>query len=202
MIDNENTPYLTDSGLARMAQAGESTMSADMLLGTPHYISPEQARGKQDLDGRTDIYSLGVVLYELIVGRVPFSADTPFAVIHDHIYSPLPLPTAVNPDIPPRIEQVLLKALAKEPADRFETATDMVKAFHDAVQQDNVKELNQSSTHDTFVDKSKVLVKGSAAGAVVGLLYGWYSKKNVYVTAILGAIGGGTINYFLFNENK
>lgn len=76
----------------------------------------------------------------------------------------------------------------------------MANEFQDAM--DNVKELNQSSTHDTFVNKSKVLVKGSAAGAVVGLLYGWYSKKNVYVTAILGAIGGGTINYFLFNENK
>src|SRR5690606_9931903 len=80
ILDNQGTPYLTDFGLARMAQSGESTLSTDMLLGTPHYISPEQAMGRRDLDSRTDLYSLGVVLYELVVGRVPFSADTPFAV--------------------------------------------------------------------------------------------------------------------------
>jgi len=141
IIDGDNIPYVADFGLARIAQAGESTMSADMLLGTPHYMSPEQAKGQKTLDGRTDLYSLGVVLYELVVGRVPFSADTPYAIIHDHIYSPLPLPTVVNPDIPERVEMVLLKALAKDPADRYETANDMVNAFRSAVQDENLNEL-------------------------------------------------------------
>ncbi len=80
--------YLADFGLARMAQAGELTLSSEMLLGTPHYISPEQARGERNLDAGTDIYSFGVVLYEMVVGRVPFNADTPFSIIHDHIYTP------------------------------------------------------------------------------------------------------------------
>lgn len=75
----------------------------------------------------------------------------------------------------------------------------MNNEFQDAM--DNVKELNQFSTHDTFMDKSKILVKGSASGAVVGLLYGWYAKKNVYVMAILGAIAGGTINYFFLKKD-
>ena len=75
----------------------------------------------------------------------------------------------------------------------------MTNEFQDAL--DNVKELNGQSTNDTFVDKSKRLVKGSAAGAVVGLLYGWWSKKNVWVTATLGAIGGGAVNYFVFNND-
>jgi len=75
----------------------------------------------------------------------------------------------------------------------------MANEFQDAL--DNVKELNGQSIHDTFVDKSKRLVKGSAAGAVVGLLYGWWSKKNVWVTATLGAIGGGAVNYFVFNND-
>lgn len=133
VLDKDDIPYLTDFGLARIAQAGESTMSADMILGTPQYISPEQARGERNLDARTDIYSLGVILYEMVVGRVPFNADTPYAIVHDHIYTPLPLPTEVNPDIPPAVERVLLKALAKNPAERYDTATQMMDAFRQAV---------------------------------------------------------------------
>jgi serine/threonine protein kinase len=129
ILDKEGVPYLTDFGLARIAQAGESTMSQDVMLGTPQYISPEQARGEKNLDARTDIYSLGVVLYELVVGRVPFSGDTPYAIVHDHIFTNLPLPSSINSEIPPQIEAVLLKALAKPPADRYASAVDMMNAF-------------------------------------------------------------------------
>jgi serine/threonine protein kinase len=125
--------YLADFGLARIAQSGESTLSSDMLLGTPHYISPEQAQGVKNLDSGTDIYSLGVVLYELAVGRVPFNADTPFSIIHDHIFTPLPLPRAINPKVPPAVERVLLKALAKERKDRYADVDSLVKAFLDAL---------------------------------------------------------------------
>ncbi|MBC7813038.1 MAG: protein kinase, partial [Burkholderiales bacterium] len=141
MIDTDDMPYLTDFGLARIALVGESTLSKDMLLGTPQYISPEQAKGDRELDARTDIYSFGVVLYELIVGRVPFSADTPYAIIHDHIYTPLPLPTAVNPNIPARAEQVLLKTLAKDPADRYSSAVEMMSAFRDSFQSSQLNDL-------------------------------------------------------------
>src|SRR5512143_1293752 len=110
LLEKGSEPFLADFGLARMASAGESTLSKDTMLGTPQYMSPEQAQGLQDLDAGTDIYSLGVVLYELVVGRVPFNADTPYAIVHDHIYAPLPLPTAVNPEVPKAVEQVLLKA--------------------------------------------------------------------------------------------
>lgn len=142
VIDADNTPYLADFGLARIVQAGESTMSADMLLGTPHYISPEQARGQKDIDGRADIYSLGVVLYELLTGRVPFTADTPYAIIHDHIYSPLPLPSIINPEISPQIEAVLLKALEKNPQDRYTTASEFVEDFQRGVQESKLFALN------------------------------------------------------------
>jgi serine/threonine-protein kinase len=121
--------YLADFGLARIAQSGESTLTSDMVLGTPQYISPEQAMSKKDLDDGTDIYSFGVMLYEMTVGRVPFSADTPFSVIHDHIYTPLPLPTSVNPKVSIELERVLLKALAKERADRFKDVPEFVEAF-------------------------------------------------------------------------
>ena len=114
LVATDGQMYLADFGLARIAQSGESTLSSDMIMGTPQYISPEQAMGKKDLDERTDLYSFGVMLYEMVVGQVPFNADTPFSVIHDHIYSPLPLPHTVNKNVPESVERVLLKALAKE----------------------------------------------------------------------------------------
>lgn len=127
--------YLADFGLARMAQAGESTLSQDSLLGTPQYISPEQAQGQSDLDARTDIYSLGVVVYELLVGRVPYQADTPYAVIHDHIYAPLPLPRSIKPDFPEVLERVLLKALTKDRADRYASVNEFYAALDQAIDQ-------------------------------------------------------------------
>ena len=148
MLDNEGGVFVADYGLARIAQAGESTLSQDMMLGTPAYMSPEQARGERDLDAGTDIYSLGVMLYELAVGRTPFTADTPYAVIHDHIYSPLPPPRTVNPNVPQPVEQVLLKALAKERQDRFESAADLADAFGQAV--DSLGDIDASMT-PTFV---------------------------------------------------
>ncbi len=125
--------YLADFGLARIAELGATTLSADMLLGTPHYISPEQGQGRRDLDAGTDIYSLGVVLYEIVVGRVPFTADTPFSIVHDHIFKPLPLPRSVNPRVPEAVERVLLKALAKERADRYADVDSLVNAFVESV---------------------------------------------------------------------
>ncbi len=142
MIDTNGVPYLTDFGLARIAQAGASTMSADMILGTPQYISPEQAAGTGTLDARTDIYSLGVILYEMVVGRVPYNADTPYAIVHKHIYDELPRPSSINPEIPPAVEDVLVRALAKQPEGRFVSAVQMMDTFRRAVQQSGLVELD------------------------------------------------------------
>ncbi len=133
MLDQRGEPYLTDFGLARILQSGESTMSADVMLGTPHYISPEQAQGGMELDARTDVYSLGVVLYQIVTGRVPFTGDSSFAIIHDHIYSPPPSPRSINPEVPPAVESVLLKALAKRPNDRYATPVALVQAYEQAL---------------------------------------------------------------------
>ena len=133
MMADDGKIFLTDFGLARIASAGESTLSSDMMIGTPQYISPEQAMGKRDLDEGTDIYSFGVLIYELVVGQVPFISDTPFSIIHDHIYTPLPLPRSVNPNVPEVIERLLLKALTKEREHRFKTIDEMVAAFKLAI---------------------------------------------------------------------
>lgn len=132
IIARDGGMYLADFGLARIAQAGESTMSSDSIMGTPQYISPEQAMGKKDLDAGADIYSFGVMLYEMVVGQAPFSADTPFSIIHDHIYTPLPLPQKVNPNVPDAVQRVLLKALAKDRLDRYAAVEELVTAFKQA----------------------------------------------------------------------
>jgi serine/threonine protein kinase len=133
LITKDNQVYLTDFGLARMAQSSDKTLTTDMMIGTPQYISPEQALAKQDLDTRTDIYSLGVVIYELLVGKVPFTADTPFAIVHDHIYTPLPLPRSINPGLSESTERVLLKALAKDKEARYINVSSMIEALKTSV---------------------------------------------------------------------
>lgn len=132
LIDNEGHVYLSDFGLARIAQSGESTASQDMMIGSPHYLSPEQAKS-ETVDVRTDVYSLGVVLYEMFVGRVPFKAETTYATILAHINDPPPPPRSINPKVPPAVEQVILKALAKNPNDRYPSVREMIRALENAV---------------------------------------------------------------------
>ncbi len=124
--------YLADFGLAKMTDS-DSGLSAERLEGTPSYISPEQAQARPDLDVRTDVYSFGVMLYELMVGRVPFSADSPLATIQEHLYTPPPPPRQVNPAISETMEQVLLKALAKDRNERYRDVNALVNAFRAAL---------------------------------------------------------------------
>ncbi|MBN8638393.1 MAG: serine/threonine protein kinase, partial [Anaerolineae bacterium] len=137
LLDKTGVPYLSDFGLARLAQANESTLSADMVIGTPFYISPEQALGKGEVTASADLYSFGVVLYELITGKVPYSDGTPYSIIHDHIYRELPLPSAINPNVPKAAEAVLLRALAKDPTDRYPTAAVLVGELETALAGEN-----------------------------------------------------------------
>jgi len=129
LLEKNGGIFLADFGLARITETSQTTLSGQMMMGTPHYISPEQAKGLGGLDSRTDIYSLGIMMYELLVGDVPYQADTPFSVIHDHIYSPLPLPCDINPDLNEEIQRALLKALAKDKEDRYANASEMMAVF-------------------------------------------------------------------------
>jgi serine/threonine protein kinase/tetratricopeptide (TPR) repeat protein len=131
MFTAEGQPLLTDFGIAKIA-GGANVSASGVLSGTPAYMSPEQGRALP-LDARTDIYSLGVVLYEMVTGRIPFDADTPFAVVIKHINDPLPLPRTLDPQIPEAMERVILKAMAKAPEERFQTADEMVQATQAAI---------------------------------------------------------------------
>ena len=124
LLDEGHWVLLTDFGLAKMVEGSAVLTASGVGVGTPAYMSPEQGRGEQ-VDARTDIYALGVMLYEMATGRVPFQAETPMAVVIKHITDPLPLPRSINPDLPESVERVILKALAKDRDDRFASATEM-----------------------------------------------------------------------------
>ena len=133
LIDSYGNIFLTDFGIAKLLESASPRLTqTDAIMGTPAYISPEQAQA-QPVDQRSDIYSLGIILYEMVTGRVPYMADTPLAIIFKHVSDPLPLPSLIKPDIPISIEQVLLKALAKDPKDRFSTAAEFAAAWKRAL---------------------------------------------------------------------
>jgi hypothetical protein len=132
LIDERGNCMLTDFGIAKLVESEADLTGTGGIIGTPSYMSPEQAKG-QKLDGRSDIYSLGIILYEMAVGRVPFKAETPLAVIVKHLHDPLPLPRTLNPNLPESVERVILKSLAKEPEDRYPTAEAMVDALNAAI---------------------------------------------------------------------
>ena len=133
ILGSNGEVFLTDFGLARLADAGESTISQDRMMGTPFYMSPEQARGDVQLTTQTDIYSFGIILYELVTGRVPFNADTSFTVVHNHIFAEPPRPSNLNPTIPTAVENVILRALRKQPEERYPTASVLMAEFARAV---------------------------------------------------------------------
>lgn len=132
LIDERGNCLLTDFGLARMAESASKITTSGTVMGTPAYMSPEQGAGST-IDHRSDIYSLGIIFYELVTGRVPYVAETPIALVFKHIQDPLPSARKLNPNLPEAVELVLLKALAKQPEDRYQTAEDFVQAIQRAI---------------------------------------------------------------------
>jgi len=123
---------LTDFGIAKALSEAEQLTRTGTLVGTPEYMSPEQAEGGV-VDHRTDLYALGVVLYQMLTGSVPFRGRTPHAVLHAVIYEPPPPPRQLNPALSPAVESVVLKAIAKRPEQRFQRGSELAVALRSAV---------------------------------------------------------------------
>jgi serine/threonine protein kinase len=122
---------LTDFGIAKAASETQHLTREGTLMGTPEYMSPEQAGGGK-VDHRTDLYALGVVLYQMLVGRVPFRGTTPHAVLHAVIYDSPPPPRKINPNLTPAVESVILKAVSKRPENRFQHGQELADALREA----------------------------------------------------------------------
>lgn len=123
MFTSTGQPVLTDFGLAKIVGATSQTASG-LVLGTPMYMSPEQAKGESG-DARSDIYALGVMLFELATGRVPFQGDTPLSVVFKHVNEPLPSAKMVNARVPDSIEQIIVEATQKIPSHRYQTCAQL-----------------------------------------------------------------------------
>jgi len=126
-----NWALLTDFGLAKITEASAKLTGSGEGIGTPAYMSPEQVKG-EEIDARSDVYSVGVMLYEILTGHVPYEAET-WAVMIKHITDPLPSLRKVNPAIPEAVERVVLKAMAKDPDDRYQSTGELAEALKKAV---------------------------------------------------------------------
>jgi len=137
LLTRRGQAVLGDFGIAHIVGGTRYTMSG-ALMGTLQYMAPEQ--GMQGLsDARSDLYSLGIVFYEMLTQRTPFDADTPLAILMKHVNDPLPLPRRINPEIPEPLERVVLKALAKRPEDRYQSAVEMAQALRAAAEEAGIE---------------------------------------------------------------
>jgi serine/threonine protein kinase len=199
LIDSQGNLFLTDFGIAKLLESASPRLTqTDAIMGTPAYISPEQAQSAR-VNQRSDIYSLGIILYEMVTGRVPFVAETPLAVILKHVSDPLPLPSSLKPDIPETIEKVVLKALAKEPNDRFATVEEFLSAWKRAL--DETKSTRPSpETVAVLAAPSKVstaqpYMKPPAAAPKSQNWLGWTAGCLIGL-CLLATIGGGALYVF------
>ncbi|MFI5272388.1 MAG: serine/threonine-protein kinase [Ktedonobacterales bacterium] len=133
LMDTTGRSVLSDFGIAKVLATSAVLTHDGAGVGTPEYMSPEQWRGGAE-DARADIYAFGVMLYEMLTGRTPFVADNYTALAHSHIYEMVPPPSSFNPRISPAVQSVILKALEKDPADRFQKATELSAALEMAVE--------------------------------------------------------------------
>jgi predicted Ser/Thr protein kinase len=132
LFDRAGEPYISDFGIAKFTSS-QTNVTGSAIIGTPAYLSPEQAQGEATIDGRSDIYAVGVILFEMLSGRQPYEADTPMGVVVKQITDPIPHILDVNPNLPPGLEEVIEKAMAKNRDERFSTTREMSNALNAVV---------------------------------------------------------------------
>jgi serine/threonine protein kinase len=173
LLDETNYVWLADFGLAKEVNAPSDLTSTGCLLGTPFYIAPELVEEQASVS--SDIYALGVVLYEMLTGTPPFTGQSPLMICWKHVYEPPPLPSTLNPLISVAVEQVILCALAKNPAERFATAQELVEAYQQAL----LAPMGLAQSEETFLQGIEFEETGHAARAGKSLwpLAGMLSQK-------------------------
>jgi len=182
LIDESGNCLLTDFGLARMVESSIKITTSGTVLGTPAYMSPEQGAGSE-IDHRSDIYSLGIILYEMVTGRVPYNAETPIAVVFKHIQDPLPSARKLNPDLPESVELVLLKALTKSPEDRYQTMGEFMNAIRSAISESPQGDIPAEKKTVAAKQPEKTKIASTARSVDTGK-----PRTNIIKPAIIGLV--------------
>ena len=205
LLDERGNLFLTDFGIAKLLETDSRFTGTGALIGTPAYMSPEQAQGLP-VDRRTDIYSLGIMLYEMVTERLPFEADTPLAIILKQISAPLPLPSSMKPGISPAVEQVLLKALAKNPADRYATVAEFSAAWKAASKPAVTQRVAPVPAPTPAAPGSGARPPTPAAPAVPAAKPSWSRRLTFLAAAGLLAVGvvvcGALLTVFALNQQQ
>ncbi|QOS99588.1 Stk1 family PASTA domain-containing Ser/Thr kinase [Brevibacterium sp. JNUCC-42] len=155
MIGTNGRVKVTDFGIAR-AVTSQTITQTGSVLGSVHYFSPEQARGGITAE-KSDIYSLGIVLYEMVTGSLPFSGDSPITVALKHLQDPLPEPRKINPAIPQSLENVIIRALAKDPFQRYKSARDMYEDLETCLSTERRHEAKLTFASDINDEETRVI---------------------------------------------
>jgi serine/threonine-protein kinase len=191
IADGERTKML-DFGIAKLAagdQSGISKTRTGEVMGTPAYMSPEQSKGAGNVDARTDLYSLGCILFEMVCGRPPFVAEGGGEVMAQHIFAPVPAPSSITP-VTPQLEQFLLRALAKDPAHRFQSAEEMSAALQMAVPPGSLPHVNapiQVPSRGPFAPVPTQQTTLSAANSAARIAPP--SRKRVLIASVVAVVG-------------
>ncbi len=147
LFDQYGNAYLSDFGIARLSEQAGVTLTGTSIVGTPAYMSPEQVQGDKEIDGRSDIYSLGVMIFQMLTGQTPYQGDSPAKVMMMHVLQPVPSIRDVKPDLPEAVDVAVQKSMAKAPTDRYSTVDEFAKAL-DAIAH-NTFQIPQSSLSET-----------------------------------------------------
>lgn len=127
LFDESSQAYLSDFGIAKILADDARQLTGDKIVGTPDYMSPEQVRAQQHIDGRSDIYSLGVVIFQMLTGQMPYKAGTAMGTALAHVIDPIPDIVALRGNLPKECVELINRSMAKSPVDRFQTAGEMAE---------------------------------------------------------------------------
>lgn len=191
MMDRDNRVVLTDFGIAKIVTGAQFTASGGMV-GTPAYMAPEQGLGDAG-DERSDLYSLGVILFQLVTGALPYEAETPLAIILKHLNEPVPSARAVSPDVPEAVDLIIRKLMAKEPDDRYQTANALIADL------EKIERALENDPLGEHIDEHETLIFAQPSPSSTGEIAAAVSSTAEFPVAAGGAgeRGGGGIGRWL-----
>ena len=203
--------YLSDFGITKIVSSGRSLTSTGQIIGTIDYIAPEQIQGKP-VDARADLYALGCVLYQCLTGAVPFPREETAALMWAHVHDEPPPVTALRPDLPPQVDYIVAKAIAKQPEDRYTTCRELALALRavtadPAASDDNAKALpatplespppiTPAGMTSTYTPPRPAHARVPATTSSPQRKWWWIAAGGVLAVAVLGGSAAGVLNYF------